>query len=143
MSYNIGDTLTQADINGLISVFCQFYEYHETFDYASDLIEFDNVDLQIQNGIYSDEELISESPLKVKISNETFPNQRYIIGFDYYSYEPDSDDDLPELKRDYFDLEPDSNGVAEVEFDDDVLYIKLENWELVTKFDKPVIMEAS
>lgn len=141
MSYNIGDTLTQADINGLISVFCQFYEYHETFDYSKDIIEFDNVDLQIQNGIYTDEELIVESTLQVKMSNETFPNQRYFIGFDYYSYLPDSDDDLPPLLHDFFELELDEDGVAEVEFENDVIYIKLENWELITKFNKPVTTE--
>lgn len=142
MSWNIGDTLTQAEINGIISVFCHFYEHHETFDYSDETIEFDTCDLEILNGIYSDEELIVETPLRVKVSDELYPNQNYQLAVDYYSYTPDLDDELPYLKREYYPLSLDEDNVAEIDFDDSsVVYIMLGNWELVTKFNKPVIKE--
>lgn len=143
MTWNIGDTLSQAEINGIISVFCHFYEHHETFDYSDELIELELADIQILNGIYSDEELIVEPPLKVKITNDSYPNQNYTLGLDYYTYNPDMDDVPPVLKHDYFPLELDGNGVAEISFDDsDVAYIMLTNWSLVVKFNKPVKFEG-
>ena len=68
MTIGFGSTMTPAEINGFISVFCHFYEHHEDFDYSDDVIEFDTCNLEILNGLYSDEELIVETPLKVKIS---------------------------------------------------------------------------
>ena len=142
MTWEVGDTMTQAEINGIISVFCHYYEHHETFEYTDETIEFDNCDLTILNGIYSDEELIVETPLKVQVSNERFPSQNYYLACDYYSYAPDMDDELPILKRDYYPLTLDENNTAEIDFNDaDVVYIMLNNWELVTKFDKTVIKE--
>ena len=139
-----GETITQSELNGIISLFCHFYRHQETFEYDQEEIGFDTCDLQILNGIYSDEELIVETPLKLKISEERFPNQNYQIAFDYYSYNPDTDDELPQLQREYFDLTLDSNGEAEINIPDtDVIYIMLENWELVTSFDKPIITEAT
>ena len=139
-----GETITQSELNGIISLFCHFYRHQETFEYDQEEIGFDTCDLQILNGIYSDEELIVETPLKVKISEERFPNQNYQLAFDYYSYNPDTDDELPQLQREYFDLTLDSNGEAEITIEDtDVIYIMLENWELVTSFDKPIITEAT
>ena len=139
-----GETITQSELNGIISLFCHFYRHQETFEYDQEEIGFDTCDLQILNGIYSDEELIVETPLKLKISEERFPNQNYQIAFDYYSYNPDTDDELPQLQREYFDLTLDSNGEAEITIEDtDVIYIMLENWELVTSFDKPIITEAT
>ena len=144
MSISFGSTITQAELNGVISLFCHFYKHVETFDYTNDEIEFDTCKLQILNGIYSDEELIVETPLKVKITNEKFPIQNYKLGVSYYSYEPDTDDELPNLQKDYFDLTLDSNGIAEIDFDDaDVVYIMLTPWELVTSFDKPLITEVT
>jgi hypothetical protein len=62
---------------------------------------------------------------------------------DYYSYEPDTDNLLPQLQRKYFPLSL-NDSVAEIDFDDaDVVYIMLTNWKLVTKFDKPVITEVT
>lgn len=142
MTWEVGDTLTDSEINGIISVFCHYYEHHESFEYTPEVIELDTCDLKILNGIYSDEELIVESSLKVKVSDELFRNQNYLLAVDYYSYEPDLDDELPVLKRDYFPLELDEDNTAEIDFDDaDVVYIMLGNWELVTKFNKPVIKE--
>ena len=144
MTISFGSTITQAELNGVISLFCHFYRHVETFDYTDEELEFDTCNLQILNGIYSDEELIVESPLKVKISEERFPIQNYKIGVSYYSYEPDTDDELPLLQKGYLDLTLDSNGVGEVEFDDaDVVYIMLDAWELVTTFDKPLITEVT
>ena len=138
------ETITQRELNGIISLFCHFYRHQETFEYDQEEIGFDTCNLQILNGIYSDEELIVETPLKVKISDERFPNQNYQLAFDYYSYNPDTDDELPQLQREYFDLTLDSNGEAEITIEDtDVIYIMLENWELVTSFDKPIIEEVT
>ena len=144
MTVSFGGTITQAELNSVILLFCHFYRHQETFEYDQEEIGFDTCDLQILNGIYSDEELIVETPLKIKISEERFPNQNYQLAFDYYSYNPDTDDELPQLQREYFDLTLDSNGEAEINIPDtDVIYIMLENWELVTSFDKPIITEAT
>ena len=143
MTISFGSTPTQAEINAVISLFCHFYEHHESFDYSPDEIEFDTCKLQVLNGIYSDEELIVETPLRVKITDELFPCQIYYLAVDYYSYEPDTDNLLPQLQREYFPLSL-NDDVAEIDFDDaDVVYIMLSNWRLVTKFDKPVITEVT
>lgn len=137
------ETITQSELNGVISLFCHFYKHQEIFDYSSDEIELDTCTLQILNGIYSDEELIAETPLKIKITDEQFPIQNYQLAFDYYNYKPDRDDEPPILKREYFPLELDSNGEAEISLDDtDVIYILLPNWELITSFDKTLITEV-
>ena len=142
MTIGFGSTMTPAEINGFISVFCHFYEHHEDFDYSDDVIEFDTCNLEILNGLYSDEELIVETPLKVKISEETFACQNYLLAVDYYAYAPDTDDVLPQLKREHFPLLLDDDNIAEIDFnDEDVVYVMLSNWELVTRFDKPVVAE--
>lgn len=140
MTIQFGRDATQDEINGVISLFCHFYEHHESFNYTDEEIEFDTCKLQILNGIYSDEELIVETPLKLRITDELFECQRYFLGISYYSYTPDTDNLLPELKREYFEIDP-TDG--EIEFDNNVVYIMLDNWELVTKFDKPVIKEVT
>ena len=143
MTLEFGSTPSQAEINAVISLFCHFYEHHESFDYSDDVVEFDTCKLQVLNGIYSDEELIVETPLKVKITDELFPCQSYYLAMDYYSYEPDTDNLLPQLQRKYFPLSL-NDSVAEIDFDDSsVVYIMLTNWKLVTKFDKPVISEVT
>ena len=143
MTLSYGSTITQAELNGIISLFCHFYEHHEPFEYSDEKIELDTCNLEILNGIYSDEELIVETPLKVKVSDEEFPCQRYFLAVNYYSYLPDTDDVLPQLQRGYFPLEL-NEGIAEIDFEDsDVVYIMLDNWELVTKFDKPIITEVT
>jgi hypothetical protein len=143
MTLEFGSTPSQAEINAVISLFCHFYEHHETFEYTDDVIEFDTCKLQVLNGIYSDEELIVETPLQISVSDELFNCQSYYLAVDYYSYEPDTDNLLPQLQRKYFPLTV-NNGVAEIDFDDaDVVYIMLSNWRLVTKFDKPVITEVT
>lgn len=142
MTWKIGDILTQEEINGIISVFCNYYEHHESFEYSDEVIELETCDVEILNGIYSDEELIVENHLNVKISEERFPNQNYFLAFDYFSYIPDTDDELPVLKHDYFELVLDRDNVAKIDFGDvDVVYIMLENWDLITKFNKPVLIE--
>jgi len=142
MTIAFGSTPSQAEINAVISLFCHFYEHHESFDYSDDVVELDTCKFQVLNGIYSDEELIVETPLKVKITDELFPCQSYYLAVDYYCYEPDTDNLLPQLQRKYFPLSL-NDGVAEIDFDDSsVVYIMLSNWELVTKFDKPVISEV-
>ena len=144
MAIGFGQTITSSEINGIISLFCHFYKHKETFDYDSEPLGFDTCDLQILNGIYSDEELIVETPLKVKITEERFPNQNYKLAFDYYEYSPDTDDEPPQLQRQYFDLTLDENMEAEITLPDaDVIYIQLTNWELVTTFDKPIITEVT
>ena len=144
MTIGFTETITQRELNGIISIFCHFYRHQETFDYSDEEIGLDTCDLQILNGIYSDEELIVETPLTVKITDERFPIQNYQLAFDYYAYEPDLDDELPQLQREYFDLTLDSNGEAEIDIEDtDVIYIMLTNWELVTSFDKPIIEEET
>ena len=140
MTWEIGDTITQAELNGVIALFCHFYQHHETFAYTPDEMELDCCKFQILNGIYSDEELIVETPLRLSITDERFPNQNYMLGISYYSYTPDTDNLLPELKREYFELDP-TNPV--IEFDNDVVYIMLDNWDFVTKFDKPIIEEVT
>jgi hypothetical protein len=143
MTMSFRSTPTQAEINGIISLFCHFYEHHEDFEYSPETIEFDTCKLQILNGIYSDEELIVETPLQIKITNEKFPCQNYYLAVNYYSYLPDTDDQLPQLQREYMPLTL-NDGIAELDFDNsDVVYIMLSNWELVTKFDKPVITEVT
>ena len=142
MTIAFGSTPSQAEINAVISLFCHFYEHHESFDYSDDVVELDTCKFQVLNGIYSDEELIVETPLKFKITDELFPCQSYYLAVDYYCYEPDTDNLLPQLQRKYFPLSL-NDGVAEIDFDDSsVVYIMLSNWELVTKFDKPVISEV-
>lgn len=144
MTISFGGTITQSELNGIISLFCHFYKHQEYFDYENPLIELETCNLQILNGIYSDEELITETPLQLKISDELFPNQNYQIAFDYYAYEPDTDDEPPKLQRQYFDLTLDSNGEAEINIPDtEVIYIMHNNWELVTSFDKPIITEVT
>ena len=144
MAFGFEETLTQSDVNGLISLFCHYYKHQELFDYSSDMIGLETCNLEILNGLYSDEELIVESSLKLKLSGELAPNQSYKLAFDYYAYDPDMDDELPKVQRQYFDLTVDSNGEAEISLEDtDVFYILLENWELVTSFDKPIIEEVS
>lgn len=144
MAFGFEETLTQSDVNGLISLFCKYYKHQELFDYSSDMIGLETCNLEILNGLYSDEELIVESSLKLKLTEELAPNQSYQLAFDYYAYDPDMDDELPKVQRQYFDLTVASNGEAEISLDDtDVFYILLENWELVTSFDKPIIEEVS
>jgi hypothetical protein len=144
MAIEFEGTITQAELNGIISLFCYFYKHMETFEYSPEQIGLDTCNLNILNGIYSDEELIVETPLQIQISDQEFSNQTYKLGFDYYSYKPDLDDELPRLQRDYFDLELDQDGIAEITLPDtDVLYIMLTNWELVTGFDKPIIEEQT
>lgn len=142
MTYSLGDTLTQEEINGIISIFCHFYEHHETFNYTNETIELDTCDIQILNGIYSDEELISELPLQIRVTNEEFECQRYLLAVDYYSYDPDTDNILPALNRKFFEVNL-IDGVGEINFDgEDVVYIMLSNWTWVTKYDKPIITEV-
>lgn len=144
MAFGFEETLTQSDVNGLISLFCHYYKHQELFDYSSDMIGLETCNLEILNGLYSDEELIVESSLKLKLTEELAPNQSYKLAFDYYAYDPDMDDELPKVQRQYFDLTVASNGETEISLDDtDVFYILLENWELVTSFDKPIIEEVS
>ncbi len=139
MTIGFTETITQSELNGIISLFCHFYKHQETFDYEPDEIPLETCNLQILNGIYTDEELITETPLRLQISDELFPNQNYQIAFNYYSYEPDTDEEPPILQRQYFDLTLDSDGVAEITLEDtEVIYIMLNNWELVTSFDKPI-----
>ena len=143
MTLSFGSTPTQAEINAVISLFCHFYEHHERFDYTDETMELDTCKLKILNGIYTDEELIVETPLKVYISDEKFNCQSYYLAVNYYKYGPDSDDLLPQLQREYLPLSL-VGGYMEIDFDDaDVVYIKLDNWELVTKFDKPIIEEVT
>ena len=144
MAIEFEGTITQSELNGIISLFCHFYKHQETFDYSDEEIGLDTCDLQILNGIYSDEELIVETPLKIKITDERFPVQNYQIAFDYYAYEPDLDEEPPQLQRQYYPLTLDSDGVAEITIPDtDVIYIMLNNWELVTSFNKPIIEEVT
>lgn len=144
MTWAIGDTLTDAEINGIISVFCHYYEHHEPFNYTDETIELETCNLQILNGIYTDEELIVETPLQINVSDEVFPNQNYLLGVNYYSYTPDVDDELLILNRGYYPLTIDDNGVAEINFDNNsIVYIMLDNWELITKFNKPTITEVT
>ena len=144
MTIGFTETITQSELNGIISLFCHFYKHQETFDYDEETIELETCNLNILNGIYSDEELIVETPLTVKITDERFPIQNYQLAFDYYAYEPDLDDELPQLQREYFDLTLESNGEAEIDIEDtDVIYIMLTNWELVTSFNKPIIEETT
>ena len=95
MAISFGGTITQSELNGVISLFCHFYKHQETFDYSDEEIGLDTCNLQILNGIYSDEELIVETPLTIKITDERFPIQNYQLAFDYYAYEPDLDDESP------------------------------------------------
>ena len=144
MTISFGSTITQDELNGVISLFCHFYKHQEIFDYDSEEIDFDTCTLKILNGIYSDEELIVETPLRVQITDEEFPIQNYQLAFDYYSYNPDTDNELPQLQRQYFPLILDENGIGEIDIEDtNVIYIQLTNWELVTSFDKPLITEES
>ena len=144
MTIGFTETITQSELNGVISLFCHFYKHQETFDYDPEEIPLETCNLTILNGIYTDEELIVETPLTVKITDERFPIQNYQLAFDYYAYEPDLDDELPQLQREYFDLTLDSNGESEIDIEDtDVIYIMLTNWELVTSFDKPIIEEET
>ena len=139
MTIGFTETITQSELNGIISLFCHFYKHQETFDYDPEEIPLETCNLTILNGIYTDEELITETPLRLQISDELFPNQNYQIAFNYYSYEPDTDEEPPILQRQYFDLTLDSDGVAEITLEDtDVIYIMLTNWELVTSFNKPI-----
>lgn len=139
MAIEFEGTITQSELNGIISLFCHFYKHQETFDYDPDEIPLETCNLQILNGIYTDEELITETPLRLQISDELFPNQNYQIAFNYYNYLPDTDEEPPILQRQYFDLTLDSDGVAEITIEDtEVIYIMLNNWELVTSFDKPI-----
>ena len=139
MTVEFGATITQAELNSAILLFCHFYKHQETFDYDPEEIPLETCNLTILNGIYTDEELITETPLRLQISDELFPNQNYQIAFNYYSYEPDTDEEPPILQRQYFPLELDSDGVAEITLEDtDVIYIMLTNWELVTSFNKPI-----
>ena len=144
MTIGFTETITQSELNGIISLFCHFYKHQETFDYDPEEIPLETCNLTILNGIYTDEELITETPLRLQISDELFPNQNYQIAFNYYSYEPDTDEEPPILQRQYFDLTLDSDGVAEITLEDtDVIYIMLTNWELVTSFNKPIIEETT
>lgn len=137
-----GSTLTDAEVNGIISVFCHYYEHHETFDYSDENIELDTCDLEVLNSIYSDEELIVETPLQVKITDERFNNQNYYLGLMYYSYLPDQDNEPPVLEKKFFPLVLDEDNIGEIDFDGaDVVYVMLTDWVLVTKFDKPMINE--
>lgn len=139
MAIEFEGTITQSELNGIISLFCHFYKHQEYFDYDPDEIPLETCNLQILNGIYTDEELITETPLRLQISDELFPNQNYQIAFNYYNYLPDTDEEPPILQRQYFDLTLDSDGVAEITIEDtEVIYIMLNNWELVTSFDKPI-----
>jgi hypothetical protein len=144
MTIGFTETITQSELNGIISLFCHFYKHQETFDYDPEEIPLETCNLTILNGIYTDEELITETPLRLQISDELFPNQNYQIAFNYYAYEPDTDEEPPILQRQYFDLTLDSDGVAEITLEDtDVIYIMLTNWELVTSFNKPIIEETT
>ena len=139
MTIGFTETITQSELNGIISLFCHFYKHQETFDYDEETIELETCNLNILNGIYSDEELIVETPLRIQITDELFTNQNYQIAFNYYAYEPDTDNEPPILQRNYFQLELDSDGIAEITLEDtDVIYIMLDNWELVTSFNKPI-----
>jgi hypothetical protein len=144
MTVSFGATITQAELNSAILLFCHFYKHQDLFEYSPEEIECECCNVKILNGIYSDEELIVETPLRIQITDERFPIQNYRLAFDYYNYKPDTDDELPALQRQFFDLELDENGIAEITLEDtDVIYIMLENWELVTSFDKPVIEEVT
>ena len=131
--FNIGDTLTQAQINGVISLYCNLHYDVFSFDYTDEVINTPFCNLQILNGLYSDEELIIEDSLDVLITEQDEICNFY-LKLKYYDYDADEDDrNSIMLKEDVFLIED-----GKVNFNK-MTYIMLDDWKLIVRYNKPFI----
>lgn len=132
--FNVGDTLSQAEINGLMSLYCNLHANIVSFDYTDEVIETPYCNLQIMSGLYTDEELIVEDTLEVSITEPTIENCNYYLKINYYDYDADQEsDNILILKEGVFLIE---NG--KINFNK-MTYIMLNEWKLVVKYNKPCI----
>lgn len=144
MSFEKGENITPAELNGIISIFKQYHMDKEYILSPNELNDLTNCTFQFINHFYTNEELIFENEIRCKIipKDELDLGRHFMIKCQYYAYSIDDDpSSTPSLKTGIFDLVEDSNnenqyiGILE----DDVIYMKLENIILITKYDKKII----
>lgn len=144
MSFEKGENITVDELNGIISVFKQYHMDKEYITSPNDLNDLTDCTFQFINHFYTNEELIFENEIRCKIipKDELDLGRHYLIKCQYYAYGIDDDpSSLPALNTGIFDLVEDSNNENHYTctLEDDVIYMKLENIILVTKYDKKII----
>ena len=132
--FDVGDALKQSEINGIISLYCLLHVNTVNFDYTDEIIETPYCNLQILNGIYSDEELIVEDKLKVAVTNPMNEYCNFYLKLKYYDYDADEDpSNTPTLKEDTFLIENN-----EIQFGK-MVYIMITDWKLIIRYNKSTI----
>ena len=144
MSLEKGENITTAELNAIISVFKQYYMDKEYITSPNDLNDLTDCTFQFLNSIYTNEELIFENEIRCKLipKDDLDLGRRYQIKCQYYAYTIDDDiSTLPNLNTGIFDLiaDPDNENQYTCELEDDVIYMKLENIILITKYDGKII----
>ena len=144
MSFEKGENITPAELNGIISVFKHYHMDKEYITSPNDLNDLTDCTFKFINHFYTNEELIFENEIRCKIipKDELDLGRHFMIKCQYYAYSIDDDpSSLPSLKTGIFDLVEDSNNENQYtcKLEDDVIYVKLENIILITKYDKKII----
>ena len=144
MSLEKGENITTAELNAIISVFKQYYMDKEYITSPNDVNDLTDCTFQFLNGIYTNEELIFENEIICELitKDELDLGRRYQIKCQYYAYTIDDDiSTLPTINTGIFDLtsDPDNENQYTYELEDDVIYMKLENIVLITKYDNKII----
>lgn len=144
MSFEKNQNITPAELNGIISVFKQYHMDKEYITSPNDLNDLTDCTFHFINHFYTNEELIFENEIRCEIipKDELDLGRHYLIKCQYYAYGIDDDpSSLPALNTRIFDLVEDSNNENQYtsELDDEVIYMKLENIILITKYDKKII----
>ena len=129
--------LTQKEINAYISAFKEFHRDIETIDNVTGVNQLENCTFELIDYINTNEELIFEEKLRMKIIPEADLSQNYILEFKGYQYTIDEDEPTkPTIQTSYLPLIHVSDNIYENETPFDVIYVLPEDMKLVTKYNK-------
>lgn len=144
MSFEKGENITTAELNGIISVFKHYHMDKEYILSPNGLNDLTDCTFQFINHFYTNEELIFENEIRCEITpkDELDLGRHYLIKCQYYSYSIDDDpSSFPTLNTGIFDLVEDNSNENQYTctLEEDVIYMKLENIIIITKYDKKII----
>lgn len=137
-----GAVLTQSQINGIISVFKEFFYEGEDIPNPTDINELSGCSFEFIDYINSNEELIFEDKIKCRIIQNIDLGQTYKLQFLAYHYTIDSTIDGDGLKPTL-----QSKTITLTEQEDNIftynvgetMYILPSNIQLFTYYNKPEV----